>query len=102
MINYSVHRRACFDHHHGYARFFQRRDEFLQRARGLNVFSFGASGREFFGNFSCAIKYRDRKAFRFHVKDEIFAHNAQADQANITLIRCHFDISFLTELEPIS
>ena len=31
------------------------------------------------------------KSLRFHVEDEVFAHHGEADEANITLIRVHFE-----------
>ncbi len=95
LTDHSVHGAAGFDHHHRNTRFLERRDEFFHRARWLNVFSLGASGSEFLGNFGGAIKHGDRKSLRFHVEDEIFAHHSQADQANITLIGCHFSIFFV-------
>jgi hypothetical protein len=61
----------------------------------LNVFPLGTFSSEFFGNLSGAIEHCDRKTFGFHVQDEIFAHDPEANQANITLIRVHFCISFV-------
>ena len=60
----------------------------------LNVFSLAAFSDKFFRDLSGAIEHRDRKTFRFHVQDEIFAHDTETDQANITLIRVHFCISY--------
>ena len=57
-------------------------------------FALGASCGEFFRDLSGAIEHRDRKTLGFHVQDEIFAHDTEANQANITLIRVHFCISF--------
>ena len=54
-------------------------------------FPFGASGGELLRDLSRAIEDRDRKPLRFHVQDEILAHDREADQANITLIRIHFE-----------
>ena len=62
LIDHGVDRRAGFHHHHRYARLFQRRDEFLHRARRLNILSLGASGREFLGDFRGAIEHSDRKS----------------------------------------
>jgi len=67
LTDHGVHGCACFHHHHRYARFLERCDEFFDRARRLNVFSLGAAGSEFFGNFGSAIKHGDRKSLRFHV-----------------------------------
>src|SRR5262249_20244804 len=61
----------------------------------LNVFSLGTVSSEFFGDLSGAIEHRHGKTLGFHVQDEIFAHDAEANQANITLIRVHFCISFV-------
>ena len=56
----------------------------------MDVFPLPRSGREFFRHLRGAIENSDRKAFRFHVEDEIFAHDGEADEANITLLRVHF------------
>jgi hypothetical protein len=87
-----VNRRARFDHDHGFARFSEHRDEFFHCSRRLNVFSFGPAAAEFLSDFNGAVENGDRKAPRFHVQSEIFAHHSQTDQANITLIRSHFSI----------
>ena len=50
---------------------------------------------EFFRDLGGAIEHRDRKTLGFHVQDEVFAHDTEANQANITLIRVHFYISFV-------
>ena len=94
LADHGIDWRARFHHHHGDPRFFERPDKFLQRASRLNVFSFGASRGEFFRHFRRAIKHGNRKTLGFHVQDEILAHDPQTDQANITLIRVHFGISF--------
>ena len=73
--------------------FFERSDKFLQRTGRLNVFSLAAFSDKFFRDLSGAIEHRDRKTLGFHVQDEIFAHDTEANQANITLIRIHFCIS---------
>src|SRR5436190_24045958 len=87
FIDDRVHGRPSLHHHHCYTRLFQRSDKLLNRAGWLNVFSLSASGSEFLGNFCRAIEYSDGKTFRFQVKDEIFAHHTEADEAKITLIR---------------
>ena len=69
-------------------------DKFLQRAGRLNVFFLAAFCGKFFRDLGGAIVHCDRKTFGFHVQDEIFAHDTEADQANITLIRVHFCISY--------
>jgi len=94
LTNHGVHWRASFHHHHRDPRFFQRGDKFFQRAGGLNVFSLRASGSEFIGHFSGAIKHGDGKAFRFQIEGEVFAHHTEADEAKVTLICVHFSISF--------
>jgi molybdopterin synthase catalytic subunit len=49
--------------------------------------------------FFRAIEDSDRESLRFHIKDEVLAHDGQPDQPNITLIRAHFGISF-EEADP--
>jgi hypothetical protein len=85
---------ARLHHDHRFARSLQRADEFLHRARGLNIFSFAAGPREFLSDFRGAIENGHGKSLRFHVQDEVLAHHSQSDQANITLIRGHFEVSF--------
>src|SRR4029077_14047485 len=65
----------------------------LHRSAGRDRFIFGATSSELFRYFKSAIEGSDGKAFRGHIKDKIFAHDREADQANITLIRAHFGIS---------
>ncbi|GEM_PF-5857904 len=74
-----IHGRAGLHHDHGFARSLERADEFLHRARGLNIFPFAAAGREFVSDFRCAIKNGHGKSFRFHVQDKVLAHHSQPD-----------------------
>jgi hypothetical protein len=60
------------------------------------IFSLRFSAREFFRHFPGAIEDGDGEPLRFHVEDEIFAHDREADQSDITLIRAHFSISLIT------
>ena len=53
-------------------------------------FPLAAFGGEFLRDLGGAIENRDGEAFRLHVEDEVFAHDGEADEANITLIRAHF------------
>ena len=92
LIDDSVHRRPRFHHDHGFARAFQRANEFLDRTRRLNIFVSAAPSRKFVCHFRRAVEDRDGESFRFHVQDEVFAHHSETDEANITLIRCHFSI----------
>ena len=47
-------------------------------------------GREFLRDFGGAVEDRDGETFRLHVEHEVFAHDGEADEANIALIRVHF------------
>jgi hypothetical protein len=89
LTNDGVNRAAGFDHDLRLSRFLKRAYEFLHRARRLNIFSLGASSREFVGNFGGTIENGDAESFRFHVQDKVLAHYGESDQANITLIRGH-------------
>ena len=53
-----------------------------------------ATAGEFLRDFSRAIEYGDGESFRFHVEGKVFAHDSQANDSNITLIRAHFNIFF--------
>jgi len=90
LIDDRVNRRSGLDHDLRFARLLKRADKFLNRARRLNIFSFGAAAGEFLGHFGGPIKNGNGKSLRFHVEDKILAHHSQANQANITLIRGHF------------
>ncbi len=59
FADHLIDRLAGFDHDHRFARFFKRADEFFDCARRLDIFSFGATGREFLGDFGGAIKNGD-------------------------------------------
>ncbi len=59
FADYLIDRIAGFDHDHRFARFFKRTDKFFKRARRLDIFSFGATGRKFFGDFRGAIENGD-------------------------------------------
>ena len=90
LVDDRVHRRAGFDHDHRFPRALQRADEFLHRARRLNVFPLRLSRGEFIGHFRRPVEHGDGKSLRFHVEDEVFAHDSETDQSDITLIRVHF------------
>src|SRR6266550_3492379 len=94
LSDYGIDGLARFHHHHGYPWLFERPNKFLWCKGGPYVFALGASCGEFFRDLSGAIEHRDRKTLGFHVQDEILAHDTEANQANITLIRIHFCISF--------
>src|SRR4029077_19913319 len=81
LSDYGIDGRPRFHHHHGDTGFFKRPDKFLQRAGGLVLFFLAAFSAKFFRDLSGAIEHRDRKTLRFHVQDEIFAHDTGADQA---------------------
>ena len=85
-----IDRRAGLDHDHRLARSLQGADELLHRRGRLNVFSLSAIGGELLRDGGRAVEDSDLEALRLHVEDEIFAHDGQADEANITLIRFHF------------
>ncbi len=53
-------------------------------------FPLAATGGELLRHRGRAVEDGDLKALRFHVEDEIFAHDSETDEANITLIRFHF------------
>ena len=94
LSDYRIDRRTRFYHHHGDTGFFERCDKFLQCAGRLNVFFLAAFRDKFFRDVGGTIEHRDRKTLGFHVQDEIFAHDTEANQANITLIHVHFCISY--------
>ena len=62
-----IHRRAGLDHDHRFARTLEGADEFLHRARRLDVFSLRFAGGEFLRHLGGAIENGDGEAFRFHV-----------------------------------
>ena len=58
---------------------------------GTNILPLRFPGGEFVGHFSGPIENGDGEALRFHVEDEVFAHDRETDQSDITLIRAHFE-----------
>ena len=91
-----VHGTAGLHHDHRFAWTLQRADKFLHRPRWLDVFSFRFSGGKFLRDFPGPIEHGDGKSLGFHVEDEVLAHDGEADQSDITLIRAHFRISLIT------
>src|SRR4029077_13627084 len=62
FANHLINRFARFDHHHRFARTFQRANEFLDRHGGRDFFSFATGGGKFFGDGGSAIKNGDGKS----------------------------------------
>ena len=96
FADHHIDRFAGLDHHHDFARLLQRAQQLLDRAGRLNVFSFRSFGGKFLRDFPGAIEDGDGKPLRFHVQDQVFAHDRETDQSDITLIRAHFSISLIT------
>src|SRR6476646_7394524 len=82
--------RAGLDHDHGFARPCEGADKLLHRGGGLDVFTFPTAGGELLRDRGGPIKDGDAEALRLHVEDQVFAHDGEADEANIALIRFHF------------
>src|SRR4051812_23613984 len=91
-----VHRSAGLDHDHGFARTLQGRHEFFDRPHRLDVFPFCFPGGEFLCDLPRPIERGHAKSLRFHVQDEVFTHDREANQSDIALIRAHFCISLIT------
>src|SRR5205807_443668 len=96
LIDDRVDRPARFHHDHCFARALERSHKFLHRARGLDIFPLGLAVRKLLRHLPRPIEDRDGESLRFHIEDEIFAHDSEADQSDITLIRAHFSISLIT------
>ena len=75
--------------------FLQHFDQF-----GRAVLSFCFLGRKFLCHLSSSIEHCNLKTLRFHVKDEVLAHNSEANQPDIALIRVHFSISLVCRHRP--
>ena len=65
-------------------------DELLHRARRHNVLPLRFARGEFIGDFRRPVEHGHGKSLRFHVEDEVFAHDRETDQPDIALIRVHF------------
>jgi hypothetical protein len=63
FADHLINRFARFDHHHRFARTFQRADEFLDCRGRRDFLSFAAGGGKFFGDGGSAIKNGDGKSF---------------------------------------
>jgi hypothetical protein len=79
LSNDRIHRPTGFHHDHRFARLLDRANEFLHRARRLNIFCLAATAGEFLRDFSRAVKNSDGKSLRFHVQGEVFTHHGQTD-----------------------
>ena len=53
-------------------------------------FPFASPAANFSVTSVVRLKTATVKTLRFHVEDEVFAHDGETDQADITLIRVHF------------
>src|SRR5207237_10672610 len=62
----------------------------------LAVFSMSFAGASLHGDLPGRIVQGDGESLGFHVEDEVLAHDGEADQSDITLIRAHFRISLIT------
>jgi hypothetical protein len=91
LVDDGIDGRAGFHHDHRFAGTLERTDEFFHGARGLDVFPVRFPSGEFVGYFRGPIEDGDRKTLRFHIEDEVFAHDRETDQSDITLIRVHFE-----------
>ena len=90
LVDDCVHRRTGLDHDHRLPWSLQRGEEFLHRARRHDIFPLGLTGCKLVGHIGGPVKNGHGKSLRFHVEDEVLAHDGQADQSDITLLRAHF------------
>ena len=87
MLDDGVHGCARFDHDLCFAWALEGTDEFLECLGEDEVFSFSARGLEGVHDGGGAIIDGDVEAAAFHVEDEIFAHDGEADEADVASIR---------------
>lgn len=85
MLDNGVNGGACFDHDLGLPWAFQRANELLERLGCNDVLSFGAAGFELFGDGGCPVVDGYGEAFALHVENEIFAHDGEADESDVTV-----------------
>ncbi len=85
LFDYFIHGLAGFHHQHDFARLRQGRNQILNGGSTADTFAGSATGEKFFHLFNGAVKGSDRKAIVGHVEYEIFAHDGQANQADIGL-----------------
>ena len=72
----------------------ERTKQLLDRFGGPNVFPLAPSGGELFRYLRRPVENGDGELFRLHVENKVLAHDGQANEANITLIKVHFRISY--------
>ena len=95
-----VHRFPGADHHHDLARAGESGDEFGDAAAADQVLALAAAADEGGDLLDGAVVARDDEAAAFHVEDEVFAHDGEADDADVRL-RFHMGDSF-QRLQPSS
>ena len=86
LLDDGINGRAGFDHDLGFARTGECSDELGQCLGEDEVFSFAASGFKRLDDAGGAVENGDLEAAAFHVENEVFAHDGEADEADVTLI----------------
>jgi hypothetical protein len=83
LIDQFIHRRARFHEHEDLARTAERRDEFLDAARGNEILAAAATAHQIIDARDAAIEQRDAKSLALHVQGQVLAHHGETDQADV-------------------
>ncbi len=89
LLDHLIDGRAGLDHDHDLARPLQRGDQLLDGVAADDLFALGPAGEELVDPSAGAVEHGHGVAVALHVQDEVFAHDGQADQADVRGRFCH-------------
>src|SRR5262249_10560825 len=86
LLDHSIDRRTGLDHDLGLARTLEGFDELIERFCENEIFALPAPGLELVYDIDRSIVNRDRETPAFHVQNQVFAHDGESDEANVSLL----------------
>ncbi|MPM90394.1 hypothetical protein SDC9_137515 [bioreactor metagenome] len=84
LFNKIVNGLSGLDHNHDFPRLCKVFTKLFDRICSDYVLAFCAAFDEISDFFRCAVIYRDRKALRFHIHYEVFAHYRESNESDIS------------------
>ena len=86
FLNEFIDGAACADHHHGLTRAGEGCNPFGEAVAADQILVFSSAVDERIHLGGGAVEAGHGEAFAFHVEDEVFAHDGEADDADIRLL----------------
>jgi hypothetical protein len=93
LIDHRIHGRTRLHHDLRFARALQRSDKIRERLGEDEILPLPAARLEVFDDFDRAVENSNVESSRFHVEDEILAHDGETDEADITSAHVQFDLA---------